>query len=41
MNDYFFETCGIDSDDYEPDFDEDQEPVERHPSLSAEERNAR
>jgi len=40
MHDYFSEALGIDPDNYEADFDDDQEPAERHPSLSAEERNA-
>lgn len=41
MNDYFSEALGIDPDDYPGESDEDeQEQEERHPSLSAEERNA-
>ena len=41
MNDYFSEALGIDPDDYPGESDEDeQEQEERHPSLSAEERNS-
>jgi hypothetical protein len=42
MNDYFSEALGIDPDDYpgEWDGDDEVEQEERHPSLTAEERNS-
>lgn len=42
MNDYFSEALGIDPDDYPgEDIDEDEvEQEERHPSLTAAERNS-
>lgn len=41
MNDYFSEALGIDPDDYPGEWDDDEvEQEERHPSLTAAERNS-